>query len=146
MNRRKRQFKRSNPMSAMSEINVTSLLDLAFCLLIIFMISTPLIEANSSPQSIPLNLPTESPKEQAMPKETKYQDISIDTVGRIFWGSKEVTLDELNRLLAGVAKQANPPVIAIRADRTIPYQKVVTVLDYVRSNGLDQISLETQSD
>ena len=50
-----RVFKRKDRLSAMSEINLTSLMDLVFCLLIIFMITTPLLE-----QTIPLNLPTQA--------------------------------------------------------------------------------------
>lgn len=132
-------------MKAMSEINITSLLDLCFCLLIIFMISTPLIEATSNQQSIPLNLPTEASKEQVVKQDAKYQEISIDAVGRIWWGQKEVELSELDRLLESLARQGNSPVIDLRADKTIPYQKVISVLDKIQSHGLNQISLQTQA-
>jgi biopolymer transport protein ExbD len=132
-------------MKAMSEINVTSLLDLCFCLLIIFMISTPLIEATNNQQSIPLNLPSESSKEQAVKQNVKYQEISIDTVGRIWWGQKEVDLADLDRLLENLARQGNSPVVDLRADKSIPYQKVVSVLDKIQAHGLNQISLQTQA-
>jgi biopolymer transport protein ExbD len=141
-----RRFRRSEPMRSMSEINVTSLLDLAFCLLIIFMISTPLIEANNSnQQQIPLNLPTESTKEQPVRQEIKYQTISIDTVGRIFWGQRQTDMEELDRLLENLAREEPSPVISLRADRTIPYQRVISVLDKIQAHGLNQISLETQA-
>ncbi len=143
--RNKRRFHRSEPMKAMSEINVTSLLDLCFCLLIIFMISTPLIEATNNQQSIPLNLPSESSKEQAVKQNVKYQEISIDTVGRIWWGQKEVDLADLDRLLENLARQGNSPVVDLRADKSIPYQKVVSVLDKIQAHGLNQISLQTQA-
>ena len=146
LKRKSRRFHRSEPLKAMSEINVTSLLDLCFCLLIIFMISTPLIQATSNKQSIPLNLPTESSKEQAVKQNLKYQDISIDTVGRIWWGEKEVGLNELDRLLENLAREGNSPVIDLRADRTIPYQRVVSVLDKIQAHGLNQISLQTVSE
>ena len=133
-------------MHGMSEINVTSLLDLCFCLLIIFMISTPLIEATSNQQSIPLNLPTESNKEQAVKQNVKMQEISVDTVGRIWWGQKEVQLNDLDRLLEGLARQGGSPVIKLRADKTISYQKVIAVLDKIQASGLNQISLQTQSE
>lgn len=144
--RKRRTFRRSKPMAAINELNVTSLLDLCFCLLIIFMISTPLIESNSSQQSIALNLPTESTKEQPAKQNVKQQDISIDTVGRIWWGSKEVTLTELDRLLEGLARSGGTQVVNVRADKTIPYQKVVSVLDKIQAQGLNQISLQTQSE
>jgi len=140
---RSQRFHRQEPLKAMSEINVTSLLDLCFCLLIIFMISTPLIQVSSKQQSIPLNLPTESSKEQSVKQELKYQEISIDQVGRIWWGQKEVELGQLDRLLESLARQGGSPVVDLRADRTIPYQKVVSVLDKIQSHGLNQISLQT---
>ena len=133
-------------MHGMSEINVTSLLDLCFCLLIIFMISTPLIQATSNSQSIALNLPSESNKEQPVAQNVKQQEISIDTVGRIWWGQKETSLLELDRLLENLARQGGAPVINLRADKTIPYQKVVSVLDKIQAHGLNQISLQTQAE
>lgn len=143
--RKRHSFRRSKPMHALSEINITSLLDLCFCLLIIFMISTPLIEATSNQQSIPLNLPTESSKEQPVKQNVKTQEISIDTVGRVWWGQKEVQMNELDRLLEGLARQGGNPVISLRADKTISYQKVIAVLDKIQASGLNQISLQTQS-
>ncbi len=145
MRHSRRQFRRSKPMNAMSEINITSLLDLSFSLLIIFMISTPLIEANSSSQSIPLNLPTESVKEQPVKQQNKIQDISIDAVGRLWWGSKEVDMRDLDTLLEKLAREGGSPVINLRADKTIPYQKVVSVLDKLQAHGLNQIALQTQA-
>ena len=134
-------------MHAMSEINITSLLDLCFCLLIIFMISTPLMDANTgNSQSIALNLPSESHKEQPAAQNVKQQDISIDTVGRVWWGQKEVELSELDRLLEGLARQGGAPIINLRADKTIPYQKVISVLDKIQAHGLNQISLQTQAE
>ena len=144
--RRRKNFRTSKPMHAMNEINVTSLLDLCFCLLIIFMIATPLIETTSNQQSIALNLPTESAKEQPVKQNVKHQDVSIDTVGRIWWGQKEVTITELERLLEGLARAGGTPIINVRADKTIPYQKVISVLDKIQAQGLNQISLQTQSD
>jgi biopolymer transport protein ExbD len=132
-------------MHAMNEINVTSLLDLCFCLLIIFMISTPLIQANGSQQSISLNLPSESAKEQPVKQNIKTQEISIDAVGRIWWGQKEVTMSELDAQLEKLARQGGSPIVDLRADKTIPYQKVVSVLDKIQAHGLNQISLQTQA-
>lgn len=52
-----RTFKRPRAMQPLSELNVTNLIDVAFTLLIIFMIATPLIQQE---QTIPVNLPVES--------------------------------------------------------------------------------------
>jgi len=143
--RRRKNFRRSKPMGAISELNVTALLDLCFCLLIIFMIATPLIENTNTQQSIALDLPSESAKEQPAKQNVKIQDISIDTVGRTWWGQKEVTPKELEKLLEGLARSGGTPVINVRADKSIPYQQVVAVLDKIQAQGLTQISLQTQS-
>jgi len=146
MRRRKRQFKRSNPMSAMSEINITSLLDLSFCLLIIFMISTPLIEANNPTQTVPLNLPTESTKPQKPNEEVKYITIAVDLSSQIYYNGQAVTLEKLNEFLRSAARQPEDrrPVVAIQADKSASYQQVITILDAVRTNGLEKISLDTE--
>jgi biopolymer transport protein ExbD len=56
------------------------LIDLAFALLIIFMITTPLLE-----QTVELNLPVEAAKTQAEDRED-FQSISIDRAGAYYWG------------------------------------------------------------
>jgi len=126
-------------MAAISEINVTPLIDLAFALLIIFMITTPLLE-----QTIPLQLPLESQSPQPSRSEEAFETISIRQDATIFWGDRSVTLARLDEILANAATSANPPVISIRADRRLPYQKVIEVLDLVKQNELTRISLDTQ--
>lgn len=126
-------------MSAMSQIDVTPLIDLAFSLLIIFMISTPLLE-----QTIPLQLPLESQRPQPPRDDLRIQVISVDRNGQVFWGVNPVTLDQLNENLAVLAKDSDPPVLSIRGDASIPYQKIIDVIDRVKANNLSRISLDTQ--
>lgn len=123
----------------MSEINVTPLIDLAFALLIIFMITTPLLE-----QTIPLELPLESQALTPDREDVVFQVISIDQQGQIFWGKDKVSKAKLNDLLADLTTQSNPPVLNIRADRGLPYQHVIDVIDMIKQNKLSKISLDTQ--
>ncbi len=134
-----RTFQRRERMSAMSEINVTPLIDLAFALLIIFIIATPLLE-----QTIPIELPLEMQKPQ-QPDANNFQAISIAADGRYYWGEQEVSYDELEVLLGELATRADPPVLNIRADRDLRYQEVVTVIDLVKQNNLTKISLDTRA-
>ncbi len=127
-------------MAAMSEINVTPLIDLAFSLLIIFMITTPLLE-----QSIPLQLPLESQRPQQSRDQLRIQVISVDKAGQIFWGENPVSLDQLNENLSRLARETDPPVISIRGDASIQYQKVIDVIDRIKANNLSRISLDTQA-
>lgn len=133
-----RTFHRKERLTAMSEINVTPLIDLAFALLIIFIITTPLLE-----QTISVNLPLETQKPQDAP-DLDFQSIAIDAEGNYFWGDQAVGRDELEVLLGELATRAEPPVLNIRADRELRYQEVVTVIDLIKQNGLTKISLDTQ--
>lgn len=124
-------------MEALSEINVTPLIDLAFALLIIFMIAAPLLE-----QSVPLILPVESASPQPS-RDRDFQSIAINREGGVFWGDQPVSKAELSDLLAEAAAQARPPVIHIRGDASIPYQRVVTIIDMIKQHNLSEISLDT---
>lgn len=134
-----RTFRRKKSMAAVSEINVTPLIDLAFSLLIIFMITTPLLE-----QTIPLELPVESQRPQVSREDVQFQVISIDGTGQVFWGQDPVSMPKLNDLLASFAAEPNPPVISLRADRTIRYQKVIDVVNLIKEHKLSRLNLDTQ--
>jgi len=125
----------------MSEINMTPLIDLAFSLLIIFMITAPLLE-----QTIQVNLPVESTKAQELRDDTDFQAISIDAEGFYYWDNEIVDLDQLDGLLMGLAEKTDPPVIRIRADKQLPYQKVINVVDLVKKHKLTKLNLDTQAD
>lgn len=124
----------------MSEINVTPLIDLAFALLIIFMITTPLLE-----QSITLQLPVETQKPQANDSETRYETISIKQDGQLHWGDEPVDDARLEELIRRASERPNQPVITLRADARLPYQRVIDVLDMLKRYKLSQISLDTQA-
>lgn len=133
-----RKFHRKDRLSALTEINVTPLIDLAFALLIIFMITTPLLE-----QTIEVNLPTEAPKSQSDSRED-FQAISINASGEYFWGDERVSRQQLADLLDTMAMDPAPPVLSIRADAQLPYQEVITVVDMIKQRKLSKISLDTQ--
>ncbi len=133
-----RTFRRAQRLAALSEINVTPLIDLAFALLIIFMITTPLLE-----QTISLQLPVETQRPESARDSQRFQNISVDAEGQIFWGERPVSTQELNVLLSGLANRPEPPVLHIRGDARVSYQRVVTVIDLIKSNQLTRISLDT---
>ena len=138
-----RTFRQRRQMHAVAELNVTNLLDLAFVLLIIFMIATPLITAE---QTIPVNLPSESKSVQTKPDpDTTFQQVLIDQQGAYFFGDKRVTLSELQARLRELGAESKPPVIRIRADLTLQWQQVVTLMDELKKNNLSKISFDTQA-
>ena len=133
-----RKFHRKDRLSALTEINVTPLIDLAFALLIIFMITTPLLE-----QTIAVDLPVESANPQPEDRED-FQSISINKAGLYYWGEEQVSQQQLGDLLDTMAMDPAPPVLSIRADSTLTYQKVITVIDMIKQRNLSKISLDTK--
>ena len=119
------------------QINVTPLLDLAYVLLIIFIILT-----TATVQGIKVNLP----KASAQPSlaENKTKAISITADGTIYLDTFPVTMAELENLLRQY-KAAKPdlPVI-IKADSSIQYQRVVDILDLLGRLEITQLGLVTQ--
>jgi biopolymer transport protein ExbD len=133
-----RRFQSKNRLSAMTEINVTPLLDMAFALLIIFMITAPLLE-----QIIDIDLPTES--RQAQPERpARVHTVSIDQHGDYFWDGEEVSPELLGVLLDRLATEPDPATLSIRADASLPYQAVISLIDKIRQRGHSRINLETQ--
>lgn len=123
----------------MTELNVTPLMDLAFSLLIIFMISTPLLE-----QTIPVNLPQQDANSASVRPDIDFQLITIKADGQIYWGKQPVDLVGLNSLLASLSKTQDPPAISLRADRNLIYQKVIDVIDAIKRNNLTKLHLDTE--
>ncbi|MGF1483336.1 MAG: ExbD/TolR family protein [Opitutales bacterium] len=134
-----RTFRRREPLSALSEINVTPLIDLAFALLIIFMITAPLLE-----QSIAVNLPEEAVDPTPSTREEAVQEVSIDAAGVVYWGAQAIELERLDEELAALAVLPEPPILSIRADREQTVQRLVDVLDLVKKHKLKRVSLETR--
>lgn len=138
-----RTFRRPRSAQPISDLNVTNLIDVAFTLLIIFMIATPLIQQE---QTIPVNLPSESTKSQIKPPpDTEFQAVSIDRTGNFYVGTTRVTFAELSSNLAAMAAKPKPPVIRIRADLTLQWQQVVRLMDEIKKQNLTKITFDTQS-
>ena len=119
------------------EINITPMLDLAYVLLIIFIILT-----TATVQGIKVNLPKASAQPSLAQSKTKA--ISITADGTIYLDTFPVSMSELENLLRQY-KAATPdlPVI-IKADSGIQYQRVVDVLDLLERLQITQLGLVTQ--
>jgi biopolymer transport protein ExbD len=119
------------------EINITPMLDLAYVLLLIFIIMT-----TATVQGIKVNLPKASAQPSLAQNKTKAITITAD--GTIFLDTYAVTMPELERLLRQFkASDPNLPVV-IKADSNLQYQKVVDILDLVGRLEISQLGLVTQ--
>lgn len=138
-----RTFRRQRTTHAISELNVTNLIDLAFTLLIIFMISTPLIQ---NEQTIPVNLPVESKNQQTPPdKDDRFQTITIRADGTCLVGSQQVPLGTMRKHLATFAAEPKPPVFRIRMDAKATAQQFISVMDALKQNNLSRVTFDTQT-
>lgn len=118
------------------DINITPMLDLAYVLLVIFIIMT-----TASVQGIKVNLPKASSAVSMAKPQTKA--ITISDTGQIFLDAYPVTLAELEQRLRSL-KALNPdfPVV-VKGDSTVQYQKVMDILDLLRRVDLPQVGLVT---
>src|SRR5579862_477504 len=134
-----RRFSQRNSLVTLSDINITPLLDLAFVLLIIFVITTPLLD-----KGLELNLPkgTGQPDKQLSKNDIRVVEINSQggyaIKGRIL---------PLNQLVAQLAQDfnANPNlVVYIRADGNSHTKDVAALLDACNHKGITRYSLREQ--
>jgi biopolymer transport protein ExbD len=122
---------------AMAELNVTPLLDLAFVLLIIFIITTPLLESN-----VAVELPT-GPQHDNQPVDPKsVRTVSIDRNGQIFLESKPVELPVLEQELTAFRHETPDAAVVVRADKSLRYQQVIDVVDILQRAQISRMRLE----
>ena len=133
-----RRYSQRQSLSSLSEINITPLLDLAFVLLIIFMITTPLLE-----NSMNLIIPSSVAKNSAV-TTSQVQTISIDRNESIRLNNQPVDIDALCVQLAEM-KRANPEVaVVIRPDRDLPVQKLIALMDALQRAQIMKIGIATR--
>jgi biopolymer transport protein ExbD/biopolymer transport protein TolR len=118
-------------MKVDAEVRLVNLIDVAFVLLIIFMITAPILQGG---------VDVKLPEADAVPIESN--DALIITVtakGTIFFNKTETTLDELPALVRTYARGDKP--IALKGDRDVAYQHVVRVLGRLRRAGITDVGL-----
>jgi len=127
----------SGDMDVYDDINITPMLDLAYVLMVIFIIMT-----TASVQGIKVNLPKASDTPSLAKPQTKAITITAD--GTMYLDTYPVSLPELENQLRN-AKAVNPnlPVI-VKADSSIAYDRVVQVLDVLGRLDITQLGLVTQ--
>ena len=125
---------------AMSDINVTPLVDVMLVLLIIFIITIRVII-----QQVPVQLP----KATNLPTQTKPENITIavDREGNIFWNTQRLAgTDDLKTRLRGIVAQEPQPEVHIRGDSNVRYQFVGQVLVATQQIGVRKVAFITTPD
>ncbi len=134
-----RSFHRKKQLEAVSELNVTALIDLGFALLIIFMISTPLIEVE---QIMEVDLPVASSSSNETP--TNPVNIVVMPDGSYRVDGSQMGDVELEQELKRFSEMRDQPVMSIRADAATPWQNVVTLMDLLKQYKLKKLDIITR--
>ncbi len=133
-----RRFSDRHSLHTLSELNVTPLLDLAFVLLIIFMITTPLMD-----KSMDVVLPSsEAARNAADPGAI--QNIVLHRDERITLNDAETNLAALEAELTRL-REATPGIaVVIRSHKDLPVQSLVNVMDAVQRAKISKVGVMTQ--
>lgn len=132
-----KRFSDRQSLSTLSELNVTPLLDLAFVLLIIFIITTPLME-----NSIDLVVPTSVAAENAV-DPSKVRVVSIDKNGKLAIDDEPFTLRGLEIELAALKSLDPQTAVVIRSDKTLPVQQLIDVMDVLERARITRVGVVT---
>lgn len=122
----------------MNEINITPLLDLAFVLLIIFIITTPLLE-----QSLHLNVPTGGAQSSTVRKD-QVRTIEVSPAGGYVAQGRNHSLAELEAVLASEFQRNPELAIYIRADEAEQYKNVIALLDLCERLQIKRVKFATR--
>ncbi|MCS7200156.1 MAG: biopolymer transporter ExbD [Caldimicrobium sp.] len=115
-------------------INVIPLVDIMLVLLTIVLVTATFIVQGE----IPLKLPQAKHAEVATLEPLR---ITLTKEGKIFWEAKEVTLKELETLIKDLPRETP---FSISADKEASVQSLVSILDLLKGNGYNRISLKTE--
>ena len=124
------------PLNA--DINVTSLVDVAFVLLIIFMMTAPMMQGG---------VEVELPRAEARPLQAKEgMVVSVDRRGRIFVDESEFSYQDFRATFRSLVETRKPTGIYLRSDSRVNYGQVVQVLAIIRAAGVQNVGLVAEEE
>ena len=129
---------RRKRLAPTADINVTSLVDVAFVLLIIFMITAPMMQGGVDVQL---------PRAEARPLTAKEgMVVSVDREGRIFVDATPVSYNDFRLTFRSLVTARKPTGVYLRADSRVPYGDVVRVLAVIRTAGVNDVGLVAEDE
>lgn len=134
-----RRGRRRHKARAMSEINITPMVDVMLVLLIIFMVAAPLLT---------VGVPVELPKTAASALPTEQEEpltITLAADGRLLIQTTETAGNELIPKLRAIATERADDKVFLRADGSIPYERVMQVMGALNAGGFRNIGLVTDT-
>ena len=128
---------RLNSYAPISQINITSLVDVTMVLLIVFILVTPIML-----HGINVQLPQASSGRMDVSKDAI--TISISKYGSLYLDNARVTYESLKKRLKIIVGSTQNTSVIIKADKSVEYGEVVKVLDIVRKSGVSKVALPTR--
>ena len=125
---------------SINQINVTPMVDVMLVLLVIFMVITPMLSKGVSVDMVKTRNPIameEADKEDALV-------VAITRDGKVFLGRGQIEPKELGTEVGDVISERLDKTVYIKSDARAKYQKVVDVINILRSTGVDQVGLLTE--
>lgn len=122
--------------SAISDINVTPLVDVMLVLLVIFMVTAPMMQ-----QGIKIDLP--KARAQNLPGAENKIIISIDASKKVYIGKTEIPLERLEEVIKNNERIKTEKEVYLYADKTLPYGFVVKIMGLLKDAGAENIGLVT---
>lgn len=134
----RRRKKQIPPLgTGLTEINLTPYVDVAFVLLIIFMVTAPMLK-----QGLDIDLPQAT--ERLFPEETENRFIlSMDSHGLLYLDNRRIPIEHLELRLRQLHQSSRIDALFLEADRTLPYGDVIAVMDIVKKAGIRTLGMVT---
>ncbi len=132
--------KKRNVDAPLSDINVTPMADVMLVLLIIFMITTPLLQ-----KGITVNLPrTKNAIEMPGADKRDALVVGIDRTMRLYLGAKSYDMANLKERIIEKKEVENPDLVYLKSDQAVPYSKIVEIVEMLRDCGFERMGLLTE--
>ena len=122
---------------AISNINVTPLVDVMLVLLVIFMVTAPILQ-----QGVTVQLP--QVETAALAGEEEQLVVAVDRAGKIFLNDAAMELADLETKLVAILRERPDRQIFLRADRSVRYGDVMRVIATVKGAGVQRLGMVTE--
>jgi biopolymer transport protein TolR len=123
--------------TAISQINVTPLVDVMLVLLVIFMVTAPIIQ-----QGVQVNLP--QAKAGAIPGTEDLLIVTVAKNGKIYLNDNSMTLEELGKKLTAIKKLQADKQVYLRADQDVRYGLVMKTIAEIKQAGIERLGMVTR--